>query len=45
MLESASSYQLITYMLAKKLYVCVCHYVYLQAYNNKVLISLSFNIG
>ena len=29
----------------KKLYVCVPHYVYLQAYNNKVLISLSFNIG
>ena len=45
MLKSASSYQLITYMLAKKLYVSICHYVYMQAYNNKVVISLSFNIG
>ena len=45
MLESASTYKLIKYMLAKELYVCICHYIYLQAYNNKVVISLSFNIG
>ena len=42
MLESASIYQLITYMLAKKFHVCICHYVYLQAYNNKVVISFTF---
>ena len=31
-------------MLAKK-FVCICHYVYLQAYTNKVVIRLSFNKG
>ena len=45
MLESASSYQLIIYMLAKKLYVSICHYVYLQAYNDKVVISFTFIQG
>ena len=45
MLESASTYKLIKYMLAKKLYVCIYHYFYLQAYNDKFVISLSFNIG